>query len=127
MELHKVARIPPVLAVPEMSVAEAVNLMAKFNVGAVVVINTNKNVLGIFTERDNLLRVTHKNRDPNMTLLSGVMTSPVDVATATSTVEEALWRMVRNRYRHLPVVDSTNRILGIVSVRYLLMRRLSEQ
>jgi CBS domain-containing protein len=35
--------------------------------------------------------------------------------------------MVRNRYRHLPVVDSTNRILGIVSVRYLLMRRLSEQ
>ncbi|HYG76948.1 MAG TPA: CBS domain-containing protein [Planctomycetota bacterium] len=127
MDVIKCARIPPVLAVPEMSVREAVALMAKFNVGAVVVVNSNRNPVGIFTERDNLLRVTHMQRDPNLTLLSGVMTSPVDTVSASTQVEDALWRMIRKRYRHLPIVDTTRRVIGIVSVRYLLMRRLSEQ
>jgi len=86
MEILKCARIPPVLAHPDMSVAEAVGMMAKDGVGAVVVINSNKNVRGIFTERDNLLRVTHMNRDPNMTLLSAVMTSPVDTVSCDTSV-----------------------------------------
>jgi CBS domain-containing protein len=127
MELLKVARTPAITVTPEISVAQAIKIMAENKVGAVVVCNTNKQVLGIFTERDNLLRVSLAKRDMDRTRLAEVMTSPVDTAAPDLTIQNALARMVRNHYRHLPIVDLTGRILGIVSLRYLLMRLLSEK
>ena len=69
MELLKIARRPAVLASPEKTVSEAAALMAQEGVGAIVVVNPEKQVLGIFTERDNLVRVTNQGRDPKKTLL----------------------------------------------------------
>ena len=127
MEVIKGARIPPVVATPAMSVAHAVDLMVKENVGAVVVVDPLNHVLGIFTERDNLIRITHKGIDPRTTPLSHVMTAPVETIPAHHSVEEALERMIRHHFRHLPVVDTMGKLIAIVSVRYLLMRRISEK
>ena len=124
MELLHVARVPPVTASPETTVLNAVQQMADAQVGAIVVTDSEKKVLGIFTERDNMLRVTLKGLDPQQTHLSEVMTAPVATASPDITPAEALARMIRSR---LPIVDSSNRILGIVSVRQLLKRCVSEQ
>ena len=127
MDLLRVSRVPAVLAIPEMSVSEAVALMVEKQVGAVVITNPGEKVLGIFTERDNLIRVTFKRRDPDQTLLSEVMTAPVDTVSRETTVEEALTHMISKHFRHLPIVDTDHKSLGIVSIRYLLMRRLGEK
>ena len=127
MNLLKVARIPAALASLDMTVRQAVALMVEKNVGSVVVSDAKEEVLGIFTERDNLTRVTHAGLDPETTRVSDVMTSPVDTVPPDTTVEEALAQMTASRYRHLPIVNGNGRILGIVSIRYLLMRRLSEK
>jgi CBS domain-containing protein len=127
MDLLNVARVPPVIAAADISVLQAVALMAQNQVGAIVITDSEKKILGIFTERDNMLRVTLKKLNPETTLLSAVMTAPVHTAPPTLKPEEALERMLRSQYRHLPVVDKENRILGMVSVRTLLMRQVSQQ
>ena len=124
MDVLKVARIPPTVAAPNTTVFEAAAMMAEKGVGAVVVTDADKRVLGIFTERDTLLKVTAKRLDPDRTLLSQVMTSPVETASADSTVDQALERMMNGHFRHLPIVDNDRRIIGIVSIRYLLMREI---
>lgn len=127
MEMIKVARTPPILAAPDASVFHAVTLMAENNVGAVVIVNFDRQVVGIFTERDALLKVAAKRRDADRTLLSEVMTAPVQTASSTSNVDDALRRMLKGNFRHMPVVDIDRRIIGIVSIRYLLMREIGEK
>lgn len=127
MDLLKIARRPPVLARPENTISEAAALMAREGVGALVIVNAEKQLLGIFTERDNLLRVTNFGLDPKTTLLSEVMSAPVQTAPPEMTVDEGLTLMIRNRLRHLPIVDSTKHVLAIASLRYLLMRRIGEK
>lgn len=127
MDLTKVARIPPVTATSETTVFSAVQLMADQQVGAVVVVDANQKVLGIFTERDNMTRVTLKRRNSETTPLREVMTSPVQTTSMNITPKEALNRMLGNNIRHLPVVDEQQRVIGMISVRQLLMQRVSEQ
>jgi len=127
MFLQQAARSPAIVASPETSVLQAIRLMAENDVGAVVVTNAENAVAGIFTERDNMLRVTLKGLDPKSTPLSQVMTHPVKTALPGLDANEALERMLRSKHRHLPVVDSDGKLTGVVSVRHLLMRRLDEQ
>ena len=127
MELLNVARMPPVTAKPDATVFSAVTLMAENKVGAIVVVDSDCQVVGIFTERDNLLRVTLLKCDPETTPLRDVMTSPVDTAFPEITPSEALARMLGSHHRHLPVVNRDGRVIGMVSVRQLLMNRVSEQ
>lgn len=127
MFLHQVARVPAVVKPPHASIQEAVEEMAESNVGAVVVTDPLGKVVGIFTERDNMLRVTLPNRNPKTTQLSEVMSSPVRTASPDMNVNDALNRMLRSRHRHLPVVDSKQQIIGVVSIRQLLSARLDQQ
>jgi CBS domain-containing protein len=126
MDLLKVARVPAILASPAMMVADAVSRMVTQNVGAVAVANPDRYVVGIFTERDVLRRVTHACLQTDAVPLCDVMTTMVETATPETKIEKALERMIRGHFRHLPIVDTSNRVIGIVSVRYLLMRQLGE-
>ena len=127
MFLHQVARIPPVVASPDTTVMDAVKLMAEKEVGAVVVTDTLGKIAGIFTERDNMLRVTLKGLDPRETTLKSVMTTQVKTASPDVTATVALERMVRSKHRHMPITDKSGEVVGVVSIRQLLMKRLDEQ
>jgi CBS domain-containing protein len=127
MTLLKIARRPPVTARPENTVNEAVALMVKEDVGAVIVTNDENQLLGIFTERDNLWRVTNAGVDPKATRVSEVMSVRVQTAPPEIDVDRGLAMMIRNHLRHLPIVDSSNHVLAIASLRYLLMRRIGEK
>jgi CBS domain-containing protein len=127
MEVIKIARIPPVTVPPQMTVLDALSLMAELQVGAVVATDSDRKVVGIFTERDNLNRVSVQRRDVERTLIRDVMTTPVETIGPKTDVTEALERMIRGRFRHFPVTDDDRHVVGIVSLRYLLMHRLSEE
>ena len=87
-----------------------IRLMADKEVGAVIVTDSLGKLAGIFTERDNMLRVTLKGLDPKVTPLSAVMTSPVKTAPPDMKASAALERLVRSNYRHLPVVDQAGQV-----------------
>jgi CBS domain-containing protein len=100
------------------TVAEAVDVMSRHEVGAALVMSEEGLVSGIFSERDLLVRVVKAGRDPKTTPISLVMTRDVRFVSPGTTVEAALALMHVNRFRHLLVIDGP-RVYGLISIRDL--------
>ncbi|UCD67733.1 MAG: CBS domain-containing protein [Betaproteobacteria bacterium] len=119
----------PVTLTPEKSVKEACELMRKYRIGAILVVNNKNHLVGIFTGRDAVCRVVAEGRDSANTTLQDVMTgSPVSMGPG-KTANEALHLMQDGGYRHVPVT-AENRVIGIVSkgdFRGLEQARLDEE
>jgi len=116
---------PETAVIPvEATVADAVRLMLDHHVGAVGVIDNEKRVAGIFTERDVLRKLALAGRDLEKTPLREVMTTPVEMATQATGPGEALATMVERHFRHLPVVDNDGHLLRMLSIRNLLQWRV---
>jgi CBS domain-containing protein len=125
MSLLRMAQVPPPIVGPEISVLDAVDLMARDRVGAVTVVEQGV-LRGIFTERDVLLRVVQQRRDPETTLVRDVMTSDVKALTDDSTPDEAIDVMLVGHLRHVPVLDRDNHVLGLLSIRALLEDKVND-
>jgi CBS domain-containing protein len=116
---------PEAASVPVEATAErAIKTMLDRHVGAVAVIDENRRVAGIFTERDVLRRLSLGERDPGTVSIREVMTTPVEMATRAMTAAEALATMVERHYRHLPIVDEDGRLLGMLSIRHVLEAKI---
>jgi CBS domain-containing protein len=114
--IHDIIRNQKVLALPpDASVREAARAMANRNVGSVMVVEGGK-LVGIFTERDALVRVLAAELDPAATKLSVVMVRKVLTISPDRSLGNALHRMRDNGFRHMPVVENGMPI-GMVSVR----------
>jgi CBS domain-containing protein len=100
------------------TIGEAVSLMAEREIGAVLVMNEDGLVAGIFTERDLLLRVVHAGLHTRDTPISLVMSRQVRFVSPGTTVEAAMALMHLNRHRHLLVIDGPT-VHGLVSMRDL--------
>lgn len=120
----------PVHAVaPDTLVSECVRMMTARRIGALLVRDA-AGLRGIFTERDALIRVLAAGRDPKSVRVLEVMTpDPVSVAPDT-TVDAAMALVTRRRFRHLPVVDDSGRLLAVVSsgdlTRWLVGERIGD-
>lgn len=82
-------------------------------------------MLGIVTERDMMTRVVAKALDPVTTLVSSVMTADPDSVTPETRVADAVLIMIERGFRHLPVVASNGKLLGVFSVRDALPREVN--
>ena len=103
-----------IAAVPlEASVADAVHMMLDLHVGAVSVVDGERRVAGIFTERDVLQKLSLSGRSPASVPVREVMTTPVEMATLNTGAGEALATMVEQHYRHLPVVDDEGKLIDV--------------
>jgi CBS domain-containing protein len=100
---------------PEATVLDAALLMNEHKVGSLVVMSGG-NVIGIFTERDILQRVVVPRRDPGQTPVQDVMTTELICCQPHTPLEEARGVLKNRRIRHLPVVDESRRLLGLVSI-----------
>jgi CBS domain-containing protein len=96
------------------SVFDAVKKMVDAGVGSLLVIE-EREIAGIFTERDYLRRMTLEGRDDKETPVRDVMSSPLVVVTPQNTIDECMAMMTDRRIRHLPVVDDGD-VVGIVSI-----------
>ncbi len=112
---------PKVFSVPsDVTVCEAVQEMNRDKVGAVVVLEDGR-LVGIFTERDVLVRVVAAGLNPEKTPIKQVMTrDPITVESAT-TIDQVMTLFTDKRFRHLPVVDQ-GRLVGLISSGDILRR-----
>jgi CBS domain-containing protein len=117
---------PEVAAVSlEASVAEAVRRMLDLHVGAVAIVDSDRRVAGIFSERDVLRKQALSGREPERTPVRELMTTPVELATSETGPGEALATMVERHFRHLPIVDNDGKLLGMLSIRNVLEWRIA--
>lgn len=100
---------------PDATVLEAVQLMNREGIGSVLVCGVD-GAMGIFTERDVLVRVVAAGRDPATTLVGETMTRPFVAVRISTTIEEAMRIITTKRCRHLPVRGDDDRIVGVVSI-----------
>ena len=99
--------------------------MAQRKMGAVMVVDPEGRLLGIFTERDAVHRVIARQRDPHTTCLAEVMTPDPQTAEPRETFGYALLQMHEQGFRHMPVVED-GRPVGMVSARNALDPELEE-
>lgn len=97
------------------TVVEAARLMLERRIGALPVVDHGR-VVGIFTERDALLRVLAGARDPRTTRLAEVMTPDPQTIHPDQPFAHALHMMYEGGFRHVPVIENS-RVIGVVSVR----------
>ena len=99
---------------PETSVLRAVERMNECHIGSLVVCDGDRPV-GIFTERDVLVRVIARGLDPKRTPVGEVMTRDPIAIRPDVTITEAMLVITERRCRHLPVVDD-NKLRGLISI-----------
>ena len=99
---------------PLATVIDAVHMMNDHHVGSVLVCEGGDPV-GVFSERDVLVRVVAAQRDPRRTLVRDVMTTRLYTATPDDTLLDVMRLMTDRRCRHVPVMEG-NRLLGLVSI-----------
>ena len=108
------------------SVEDAIRAMMDKDVGAVAVIDEQGVVAGMFTERDVLAKFALSGRPARETPVREMMSPIVEMATEETTPAEALKVMLERHYRHLPIVDSQGKVLGILSIRNILEARIDD-
>jgi CBS domain-containing protein len=99
---------------PLATVIEAVNAMNDHHVGSVLVCEGGYPV-GVFSERDVLVRVVAAHRDPRQTLVRDVMTTRLYTASPDDTLLEVMRLMTDRRCRHVPVMEGET-LIGLVSI-----------
>jgi CBS domain-containing protein len=107
------------------SVLDAAMLMADEFVGSAVITESSK-IVGIFTERDLMMRVVGKKRDPAMVSIKDVMTRDVVTVSPKDTAVTCLNLMKTHRCRHLLVFDG-DEFIGIVSLRDMVALMMEEK
>lgn len=106
--------------------ADAIREMLDKRTGAAAVLDDNRVVAGIFTERDVLGKLALDSRSAAEVPVREVMTTPVVLATSQISPAEALAVMVEAHHRHLPIVDEDGRLLGMLSMRHVLQAKIDE-
>jgi CBS domain-containing protein len=97
------------------TVAQAVAAMSELNFGSVIVVDDERRVEGVVTERDIVKRLVNQGRDPRATRLSEIMTSNPRVAREDDDLLDWLRIMSNERFRRLPVVDAEGRIVAVMT------------
>lgn len=108
----------PVFVARGASVAEAVDTMNRLNIGCVL-IGSQEDVAGIFSERDLLFGIGEKYEEVQRRPVSEFMTPRPEMLDADTPLLHALGRMAAGGFRHIPVTRK-GRLVGVVSLRDLL-------
>lgn len=101
------------------AIAEAARLMRQHHTGDLIVIDESDGVrepLGIVTDRDIVMEVVAKGRDPDSTQVGQVMAIPLVMASGSENVATAIDRMRTHGVRRLPIVDDNGAMLGIITL-----------
>ena len=112
-------------AAPETTLGDAVAALAKHKIGAIVIVDDEKAIKGILSERDVVRAIAADGADVLWRPVSEIMTIKVSVCTEKHTVTQDMEMRTRGRFRHLPV-EKDGRLHGIVSIGDVVKLRIEE-
>ncbi len=111
---------------PDTIVFDALKVMADHRVGALVVLEPDGHLAGIFSERDYAREVDLKGKTAKITQIAEVMSTTVITVTPDQLVDECMELMSGKRIRHLPVVEN-ERVIGVLSIGDLVKETIAYQ
>ena len=101
----------------DMKVRTVIDILAEHNIGDVVVVDANKKLVGIVSERDVIKKCLYKKVRVDDVEVSQIMSSNVITATPEDDVEHVLALMTKNRIRHVPVITKDDEeLVGLISI-----------
>lgn len=107
------------------SVAELTELLARRNIGAVVVSADGSSVDGIVSERDVVRRLASEGASVLTRTVADIMSTPVVTCGREDAIEGTAQTMTYSRLRHLPVVEE-GRLVAIVSLGDVVKHRIDQ-
>jgi CBS domain-containing protein len=110
---------------PDRTLGEAAQLLSERKIGAVLVSNTFRPVLGILSERDIVRAIAARGPSALDEPVSRSMTEKVMTCTCQSGINEVMEMMTQGKFRHVPVMEG-GRLVGIVSIGDIVKHRLAE-
>ncbi|MBK7463084.1 MAG: CBS domain-containing protein [Betaproteobacteria bacterium] len=117
---------PLAVVAPGDSVFHALTVMSKNNVGALLVLD-GEHLVGLFSERDYARKIILQGKTSKETLVSEIMSDKVAYVTPSSTLDECMALMTEKHFRHLPVLDEKNSVVGMISIGDLVKETISSQ
>jgi CBS domain-containing protein len=100
---------------PDDSVFGALQLLAQYEVGALMVMDGGR-LVGVFSERDYTRKIALQGRNSKTTRVAEVMTTQVVIVSPAARSRDAMLLMSERKIRHLPVLDGDT-VLGMISIR----------
>ena len=110
---------------PTATLEDAIAVLSRHRIGAVVVLGTEERLIGILSERDIVRALSEQGAGALQQPLAQSMTRTVATCGANDTISEIMDRMTRGRFRHIPVVEN-DRLTGIISIGDVVKQRLTE-
>lgn len=101
---------------PQTSIKDVAKLMSENNVGCIPVCDNNNCICGIVTDRDILLRAVACEKDTKSCPVSDIMTTNVCTCTENEDMKTAESKMSEYQIRRLPVCDTNNKVIGILTI-----------
>ncbi len=111
---------------PDANVFDALLIIAEKHIGALVVLEDDGHLAGIFSERDYAREVALKGKTSKTTKVAEVMSTKVITVTPEQLTDECMELMSGKRIRHLPVVEN-GRVIGILSIGDLVKETIAYQ
>jgi CBS domain-containing protein len=100
---------------PDQTVFEAIEKMAKHDIGALLVMDEDEKLIGIVSERDYARKGVLRGHLARQTQVRQIMTSPVMYVSPQHTVDECMGIMTQHDFRHLPVMKD-GKVYGVISI-----------
>lgn len=100
----------------EATLSEASRLLARKRIGALVVKDSQGGLAGILSERDVVRAVAEESVTALARPVAFYMTRAVATCTESDTVQDLMEMMTQGRFRHVPVLDDSNQLCGLVSI-----------
>jgi len=110
---------------PDATVSELVEVLCERRVGALLVLGSSGDIVGIVSERD-VVRALGTNPGALANTVAAIMTTDVVTASDQADVAELMQVMTERRIRHIPVLDESGALAGLVSIGDVVKNRMDE-
>ncbi|RUM98653.1 CBS domain-containing protein [Pseudaminobacter arsenicus] len=110
---------------PNEKLTEAIKILAEHRIGALVITNGDRKIVGILSERDIVRVLAREGAAALDQSVRAAMTPKVNICNENHTVNELMEIMTKGRFRHLPV-EKDGMLDGIVSIGDVVKRRIED-
>lgn len=106
----------PIRIKGDATIYEGVKLMEKHNIASLIIVDETDRVLGVITAKDVVIKAVAKNLDIKTTKIIEIVSRPVTVIEPEASLKDVIALMIGTGHGHIPVVNKSGRVLGIVTI-----------